>query len=90
MKKIGLVGGLAWLSTIEYYSEIHRAVETQFTNTAYLERQSSLEMSIESLDLKTALSYLGSEGDESTWSSSIRTIATRYFGCSRVVQSALQ
>jgi aspartate racemase len=68
MKKIGLVGGLAWLSTIEYYSEIHRAVETQFTNTAYLERQSSLEMSIESLDLKTALSYLGSEGDESTWS----------------------
>jgi aspartate racemase len=68
MKKIGLVGGLAWVSTIEYYSEIHRAVEAQFTNAVYQELQPSLEMSIESLDLTTALSYIGSENDESTWS----------------------
>lgn len=64
MKKIGLVGGLAWVSTVEYYSEIHRAVESRFKSG----QESSLEMCIESLDLKTALSYIGEEGDESSWS----------------------
>jgi hypothetical protein len=27
MKKIGLIGGSAWVSTVEYYSEIRRAVD---------------------------------------------------------------
>ena len=68
MKKIGLVGGLAWASTVEYYSEIHRAVESHSKSSEEVGQASSLEMCIESLDLKTALSFLGREGDESSWS----------------------
>lgn len=30
MKTIGIIGGLAWLSTITYYQEINRIVELRF------------------------------------------------------------
>jgi aspartate racemase len=68
MKKIGLVGGLAWISTMEYYSEIHRAGVSKCKGADKPAQQPSLEMSIESLDLQTALSYIGKEGDETSWS----------------------
>ena len=56
MKKIGIVGGVAWLSTVDYYSEIYR-------------RSAPLtpEMSVESLDHNRAVSYLGVDGDEESW-----------------------
>lgn len=67
MKKIGLVGGLAWVSTVQYYSGIHRAVENADKCPDKPPLDSPLEMCIESLDLNTALSFLGHEGDESSW-----------------------
>jgi aspartate racemase len=57
MKKIGIVGGVAWLSTVDYYSEICRRSVP-----------STPEMSIESLDLNKVVSYLGIDGDEESWS----------------------
>ncbi|HYL74655.1 MAG TPA: aspartate/glutamate racemase family protein [Bryobacteraceae bacterium] len=57
MKKIGIVGGVAWLSTVDYYSEICRR-----------SAPSTPEMSIESLDLNKAVAYLGVDGDEESWS----------------------
>jgi aspartate racemase len=67
MKKIGIVGGVAWRSTVDYYSEICRR-----SKRWYLARQprgvpATPEMSIESLDLDKAVSYLGIDGDEESW-----------------------
>jgi aspartate racemase len=56
MKKIGIVGGVAWLSTVDYYSEICRRSVP-----------STPEMSLESLDLNKVVSYLGIDGDEESW-----------------------
>jgi aspartate racemase len=56
MKKIGIVGGVAWASTVEYYSEICRRAEP-----------ATPEIGIESLDLNKAVSYLGTDGNEDSW-----------------------
>jgi len=60
MKKIGIVGGVAWRSTLDYYSEICRRCEECPTPSAP-------EISIESLDHTKAVSYLGIDGDEKSW-----------------------
>ena len=58
MKKIGIVGGVGWPSTVDYYSLICRRSERWHLTP---------EMSIESLDLNKAVSYLGVDGDEESW-----------------------
>lgn len=68
MKKIGIVGGIAWQSTAEYYSELCRRSELWHLERNPAEAPRTPEMSIESLDLSTAVSYLGSDGDEKSWS----------------------
>jgi aspartate racemase len=60
MKKIGIVGGVAWPSTVEYYSEICRRCEE--SNPFAMP-----EISIESLDHHQAVSFLGTDGHEETW-----------------------
>jgi aspartate racemase len=60
MKKIGIVGGIAWRSTVDYYSEICRRCEE-------MRPPCTPEISIESLDLNKAVSYLGIDGDEESW-----------------------
>jgi aspartate racemase len=60
MKKIGIVGGVAWRSTVDYYSEICRRCEECPT-------PSTPEISIESLDHAKAVSYLGIDGGENSW-----------------------
>jgi aspartate racemase len=67
MKKIGIVGGVAWLSTVDYYSEICRRSERWHLARNPHAVPSTPEMSIESLDLNKAVSYLGSDDDEETW-----------------------
>ena len=64
MKKIGIVGGVAWLSTVEYYSELCRRSEQWWRATNRQGPPATPEMSIESLDLNQAVSYLGTDGDE--------------------------
>ncbi len=67
MKKIGIVGGIAWPSTVEYYSEICRRGERWHSARNPNAVPSTPEMSIESLDLNTAVSYLGNDDDEDSW-----------------------
>jgi aspartate racemase len=67
MKKIGLVGGLAWVSTVDYYSAICMMEKHGMATSGQQGELRPLEMTIESLSLETALSYIGKDGDESSW-----------------------
>ncbi len=58
MKKIGIVGGIAWPSTVEYYAGLCRLSE---------ERGETPEMVIESLDHNRAVSYVGDDGMAGSW-----------------------
>jgi aspartate racemase len=68
VKKIGIVGGVAWLSTVDYYSEICRKAERLHFSRNLPGTPATPEISIESLDLIKAIAYLGIEGDEHSWS----------------------
>ncbi len=67
MKKIGIVGGVAWISTVDYYTEICRRSEEWHTARSLPGPPSTPEMVIESLDHNKAVAYLGIEGDEESW-----------------------
>ena len=54
-----MVGGTAWPSTVHYYSLICKQSENSYGVTP--------EFSIESLDLKHAMSLFGNDGDEASW-----------------------
>ncbi len=67
MKKIGIVGGTAWLSTVDYYATICELSERHHASRGFASTPPTPEMSIESLDLNRALSYIGTIGDEESW-----------------------
>jgi aspartate racemase len=67
MKKIGIVGGVAWASTLEYYAEICRRSEERHIASRLEGVPSTPEMTIESLDHRKAVAYLGTDGDEDSW-----------------------
>ncbi|MBO6609824.1 amino acid racemase [Altererythrobacter sp.] len=56
MRKLGLIGGMSWLSTRTYYSEINRLVQRK------LGKHASAPMAIESLDYRS-LNNLESDED---------------------------
>lgn len=58
MKKIGIVGGTAWNSTVEYYSMLNKLAQEAGCNP---------EFSIESLDLARASSYIGKLESDESW-----------------------
>jgi len=69
MKKIGIVGGVGWQSTTEYYSELCRRSEEFHLARNPHDVPTMPEISIESLDLAKAISYLGSDDDDGqSWS----------------------
>ena len=63
MKKIGIVGGVAWPSTVEYYAGICRRLESRGADS----HGSAPEMTIESLDHARAVAFLGVDDDEDSW-----------------------
>lgn len=67
MRKLGIVGGTAWLSTVEYYSSLCRLGEEHHRGLGIGGTPATPEMVIESLDLRTALSYIGNIGDDGSW-----------------------
>jgi|ERR1700683_2105542 len=67
MKKIGIVGGVAWPSTVEYYSELCRRSERWHRDRNPHAVPSTPEISIESLDHSKAISYIGRDGNEDSW-----------------------
>jgi len=76
MKKIGIVGGVGWRSTLDYYKEICRLSEEWNRAASLGEVAPTPEMSIESLDLKIAVSYLGNDVLEESLDS-IRRVSSR-------------
>ena len=67
MKRIGIVGGVAWRSTVDYYSEICRRSEEWHLARNPHTTPSTPEISIESLDLNKAVSYFGNDDDNESW-----------------------
>ena len=67
MKKIGIVGGIAWLSTVDYYTALCRRGEQRHIASKAPGLPSTPEMSIESLDLSKLYAALGNDGDEASW-----------------------
>jgi len=67
MKKIGMVGGIAWLSTAEYYMELCRRSEERHIARKDPGLPGTPEMSIESLDLNRAFSLVGDDEDGASW-----------------------
>jgi aspartate racemase len=67
MKKIGIVGGIGWQSTVDYYTDLCHRAERQSLAANPRRAPSTPEMSIESLDIQKAISYLGSDDDEASW-----------------------
>ena len=68
MKKIGIVGGLAWPSTVDYYTELCRRSEERQVAASRTRIPTLPEMAIESLDFARAASLIGIDGDEASWS----------------------
>jgi aspartate racemase len=66
-RKIGILGGTGWPSTVHYYSELCRRSETLDHAADALRSPTTPEMCIESLDLRRAVSLIGTDGDESSW-----------------------
>lgn len=67
MKKLGIIGGTAWASTVDYYAAICRLSEAHFRDLQVEGIPPTPEMAIESLDHRTAVSYIGTIGDERSW-----------------------
>jgi aspartate racemase len=68
VRKIGIVGGIAWPSTADYYSQLCRRGEARHLAANRPGPPATPEMSIESLDLNRAASFLGIAEDEVSWS----------------------
>jgi aspartate racemase len=66
IKKIGIVGGVAWPSTVVYYSELCRRGD-EWRLTKPDAEGSAFEMTIESLDLNRAISYWGNDDNDGSW-----------------------
>ena len=68
MKKIGIVGGIAWLSTVDYYyAALCRRSEERHIASKAPGVPSTPEMSIESPDLNKVFASLGNDDDEQSW-----------------------
>jgi aspartate racemase len=67
MKKIGILGGIAWPSTVDYYSELCRRSDQWHLTRNPNAVPSTTEISIESLDLNKAFSLIGNDEDEHSW-----------------------
>ena len=66
-KKIGIVGGVSWISTVEYYQAIcemsHRCKQGQKQDGP----APIPEMSIESLNINKSISLRGRPGEDNSW-----------------------
>lgn len=68
MKKIGIVGGIAWPSTAAYYAGLCLRSEAWCFSKHSMEFASMPEIVIESLALDKAMAMLGHDADEASWS----------------------
>ena len=66
-KKIGILGGTGWPSTVLYYSELCRRSEALGLVVNESKVPTTPEMSVESLDLRHAVSLIPKIDEESGW-----------------------
>lgn len=67
MKKIGILGGIGWPSTVEYYAGLCGLAEAHNREQGIRGPAPMPEMAIESLDLANAEMLVGTDGDEGSW-----------------------
>lgn len=67
MKKLGIVGGIAWQSTIDYYRALCRLSVEHHKARAVSGPPPVPEMSIESLNLNKSFGLRGVVGDDASW-----------------------
>lgn len=67
MKRIGIVGGVGWQSTVEYYAGLCRLSEERRKTKRLRNGPLTPEICIESLDLNTAIALLGRDEDAESW-----------------------
>jgi aspartate racemase len=67
LKKLGIVGGLAWRSTVTYYSEYCGRAERWHVARGRPGAPAAPELVIESLDLNRAFALIGRDGDVASW-----------------------
>lgn len=67
MKKIGIVGGVGWRSTVDYYTQLCERSERRGLAMCLHGVPSLPPMCIESLDLALAIAYIGTDGNEDSW-----------------------
>jgi aspartate racemase len=67
MKKIGILGGLAWPATIEYYKAICQLSQNHHANQDLPGPSPMPEMCIESVNINYSYNHRGKFGDENSW-----------------------
>ncbi len=67
MKKIGIIGGLAWPSTADYYRLLCKQSNEHFRLLDQSPPYATPAMVIESLNINETRSARGTEGDERSW-----------------------
>ena len=67
MRKIGIVGGVGWRASVEYYAGLCRLGEAWRSQAHEASASPVQEMSFESLDQAMAIACLGVDGDEASW-----------------------
>lgn len=66
-KKIGIIGGIAWQSTVEYYRTICQLSQARFTASGGSGPADMPEICIESVNIRESQSRRGRPGDEASW-----------------------
>jgi len=67
LKKIGIIGGLAWPSTADYYRLICKKTNDHFESAGVKSPSPTPPMVIESLNINETRSARGVKGDEASW-----------------------
>lgn len=66
MRKLGIIGGMSWISTRTYYEQINRLIQRR------IEPLASAPLIIDSLDFRS----LGSLADQASWDAAADTLAS--------------
>jgi aspartate racemase len=67
MKKIGILGGLAWPATIEYYKAICQLSQSYHSQFEFNGPSPMPEMCIESVNINYSFNQRGQVGNDSSW-----------------------
>ena len=67
MKKIGILGGLAWPATIEYYKAICQLSQSYHSQFEFKGPSPMPEMCIESVNINYSFNHRGEIGNEASW-----------------------